>query len=216
MQDDCSRLVSALFFKQFLKRPFQVASIIPSSKALVERVASKMDFGQPRVIAEYGPGEGVHSREIARRMCPDSHLLLFELDRTLARDLERQFAGDRRVRVIHGDAACLPHELQRHRISSCDYILSGIPFSILKIEKKRALLQKTYDALATGGSFIIYQVTNELRQHATLFEHAQSEYFLQNIPPMFITVFQKTTPIDHHQRAELDAANFSVSAHRSA
>ena len=39
-----------------------------------------MDFSQPRVIAEYGPGEGVHSREIARRMRPDSHLLLFEFD----------------------------------------------------------------------------------------------------------------------------------------
>jgi phospholipid N-methyltransferase len=208
--------VSALFFKQFLKRPFQIASIIPSSKALVERVASKMDFSQPRVIAEYGPGEGVHSREIARRMCPDSHLLLFELDRAFARDLERQFAGDRRVRVVHGDAASLPHELNRHRIDRCDYILSGIPFSILKIEKKRALLQKTYDALAPGGSFIIYQVTNELKQHATLFGHARSEYFLQNIPPMFITVFQKTHPVDGHKRGILQGASFSVSAHRSA
>src|SRR5947199_10524567 len=90
-------LVSTLFFKQFLKRPFQIASIIPSSKALVERVASKMDFSQPRVIAEYGPGEGVHSREIARRMCPVSDLSLFDLDRAFARDFELQFAGDRDV-----------------------------------------------------------------------------------------------------------------------
>src|SRR5262249_6668398 len=211
-----ARLVSTLFFKQFLKRPFQIASIVPSSKALVEPVASKIDFSQPRVIAEYGPGEGVHSREIARRMCPDSNLLLFELDPAFARDLERQFAGDRRVRVIHGDAASLPHELQRRGIYSCDYILSGIPFSILQIEKKRALLQKTHDALAPGGSFIIYQVTNELKQHATLFEHAQSEYFLQNIPPMFITVFQKTDPLDGHKCGALRKASFSVSAHRSA
>src|SRR3989449_3883594 len=183
--------MSVLFFKRFLKRPFQIASIVPSSKAMVERVASKMDFSQPRVIAEYGPGEGVHSREIARRMTPDSHLLLFELDLAFARDLKRQFADDPRVDVIHGDAASLPFELKRRGIASCDYILSGIPFSILKIEKKRALLRKTYDALAPGSSFIIYQVTNELKQHATLFEHAESEYFLQNIPPMFITVFQK-------------------------
>ena len=83
---------------------------------MVERVASKMDFSQPRVIAEYGPGEGVHSREIARRMTPDSHLLLFELDAQLARALERQFAGDRRVHVIHGDAASLPYELKRRGI----------------------------------------------------------------------------------------------------
>jgi phospholipid N-methyltransferase len=183
--------VSVLFFKRFLQRPFQIASIIPSSKALVERVASKMDFSQPRVIAEYGPGEGVHSREIVRRMSPDSHLLLFELDAAFSRALERQFAGDVRVHVIHGDAASLPYELKHRGIACCDYILSGIPFSILKIDKKRALLRKTHDALAPGGSFIIYQVTNELKQHATLFEHAESEYFLQNIPPMFITVFQR-------------------------
>src|SRR6266536_1018220 len=214
--DDCAHLVSALFFKRFLQRPFQVASIVPSSKALVERVASKMDFSQPRVIAEYGPGEGVHSREIARRMSPDSHLLLFELDRAFAHDLERQFKGDARVHVIHGDAASLPYELKRRGIPCCDYILSGIPFSILKIDKKRALLQKTYDALAPDGSFIIYQVTNELKQHATLFEHAESEYFLQNIPPMFITVFQKAPPLDHHERGPLPEADFSVGAHRSA
>jgi phospholipid N-methyltransferase len=184
--------VSTLFFKRFLKRPFQIASIIPSSKALVERVASKMDFTQPRIIAEYGPGEGVHSREIARRMTPDSQLLLFELDPAFARDLKRQFADDPRVHVIHGDAATLPYELKRRGFPECDYILSGIPFSILKLEKKRALLQKTYDSLVGDGSFIIYQVTNELKQHATLFEHGESEYFLQNIPPMFITVFHKT------------------------
>jgi phospholipid N-methyltransferase len=218
-QDDCSRLVSALFFKRFLQRPFQIASIVPSSKALVERVASKMDFSQPRVIAEYGPGEGVHSREIARRMSPDSHLLLFELDQAFARDLERQFARDRRVHVIHGDAARLPHELKRRGIAACDYILSGIPFSILKIDKKRALLQKTHDALAPGGSFIIYQVTNELKQHAKLFEYAESEYFLQNIPPMFITVFHKAESAESLNGWEYRTAPrtpIGVSADRSA
>jgi phospholipid N-methyltransferase len=209
-QDDYSFPVRALFFKRFLKRPFQIASIVPSSKALVERVASKMDFSGPRVIAEYGPGEGVHSREIARRMSPDSHLLLFELDPAFSRALERQFAADPRVHVIHGDAASLPCELKRRGIISCDYILSGIPFSILKIDKKRALLRKTYDALAPGGSFIIYQVTNELKQHATLFERARSEYFLQNIPPMFITVFHKTPSLQGRgQRLATQPEKFS-------
>ena len=104
--------VSALFFKRFLKHPFQIASIFPSSKALVERVGSKMDFSRVRVIAEYGPGEGVHSREIARRMPPGSQLLLIELDPAFSRDLERQFADDPRVHVINGDAA-FAHYLER-------------------------------------------------------------------------------------------------------
>lgn len=173
---------------------------MPSSKALVERVASKMDFSEPRVIAEYGPGEGVHSRELARRMAPGSQLLLFELDAAFSRDLQRQFAHDSRVHVINGDAARLPEELAVRGIPQCDYILSGIPFSILEINKKRALLQKTHEALADGGSFVIYQVTNELRQHATLFDCGESEYFLQNIPPMFVTVFHKQNRRNGHSR----------------
>lgn len=202
--------MSVLFLKRFLQRPFQVASIIPSSKALVERVASKMDFSQPRVIAEYGPGEGVHSRKIARRMAPGSTLLLFELDAAFSRDLRRQFADDSRVHVINADAASLPDELKRRGIPRCDYILSGIPFSILEISKKRALLQKTHDALADNGAFIIYQVTNELRQHATVFDHAHSEYFLQNIPPMFITVFHKNPMRNGHIRPSMQRAGLSV------
>ena len=217
MQDDCSRLVSALFFKQFLKRPFRIASIVPSSKALVERVASKMDFSQPRVIARYGPGKEVAFHARLHDGCVRIRSSSVRVGPSVrAGSGTLQFAGDRRVRVIHGDAASLPHELKRHGIDSCDYILSGIPFSILKIEKKRALLQKTHDALSPGGSFIIYQVTNELKQHAIHFERAESEYFLQNIPPMFITVFQKAPPLDHHERKPLPGTSFSVSAHRSA
>ncbi|HEY4283381.1 MAG TPA: methyltransferase domain-containing protein [Chthoniobacterales bacterium] len=189
--------MNALFFKRFLKRPFQIASIVPSSRALVERVSAKIDFDRACVLAEYGPGEGVHSREIARRMRPDARLLLFEVDPAFSRDLERQFADDPRVTVLNRDAADLPLEMKARGIKHCDYILSGIPFSILKLDKKRALLNKTYEALSPGGSFIIYQVTNELKQHATNFDGAESEYFLQNIPPMFITEFRKG-PINGH------------------
>src|SRR6267154_654391 len=128
--------MSVLFFKRFLKRPWQIASIVPSSQALVERVASKIDFKRARVIAEYGPGEGVHSRALAQRMRPDAQLLLFELDPAFSRDLARQFAGDRRVRVINANDMTIRSELIQRGIVQCDYIISGIPFSILEKEKK--------------------------------------------------------------------------------
>ena len=187
---------------------------MPSSKALVERVAGKMDFSEPRVVAEYGPGEGVHSRELASRMDAQSQLFLFELDRAFSRDLESQFAHDSRVHVINRDAASLAEELARNGVEQCDYILSGIPFSILEIRKKRALLQDTYDALKPGGAFIIYQVTNELRQHATFFDRAESEYCLQNIPPMFITVFQKAQTRNGHARPAMAARGISTNRPR--
>ena len=82
---------AALLFKRFLQRPMQVAYIVPSSRVLVKRVVKKMDLSKPRVIVEYGPGEGCHTREIVERMHPDSKLLLFEIDPELAAHLQHQF-----------------------------------------------------------------------------------------------------------------------------
>lgn len=186
--------MSAIFLKRFLQRPFQVASIIPSSRTLVRRVSEKMDFSQPRVIVEYGPGEGVHTREIVRRMHPDSKLILFELDPELAQHLEDQFRGDSRITILNTDCALLAQELLKRGHTHCDYIVSGIPFSILEPEKKRELLRNTFDALAPHDSaaFIIYQVTNELTTHCRHFPRVESEYCLQNLPPMFVTKYYKT------------------------
>ena len=188
--------MSVLFLKRFLQRPRQIASIIPSSRALVHRVVGKMDLSEPRIIAEFGPGEGCHTREILRRMHSESRLLLFELDPELAGHLKESFRGDTRVSVFNADAASLPEKLLCGGHQQCDYIISGIPFSLLDREKKRELLRATHDALvpAYHAAFIIYQVTNELKEkgHCAHFARVESEYCFQNIPPMFVTKFYRT------------------------
>ena len=187
--------MSALFLKRFLRNPFRVASILPSSRALIRRVCEKMDFSRPRIIAEYGPGEGCHTREIVRRMNPESRLILFELDAELCDHLRVQFAGDQRISVHHADCALLPEVLTAQGLEKCDYIVSGIPFSILEKEKKREILTNTHAALKAEphAAFIIYQVTNELRTrgHCDHFAHADSEWCMINLPPMFVTKFFK-------------------------
>ena len=186
--------MSAIFLKRFLQRPFQVASIIPSSKALVRKVVGKMDLTQPRIVAEFGPGEGCHTREIVRQMHPESRLLLFELDPELSHHLEEQFRDDSRVTVFNADAARLAIELAELGHTHCDYVVSGIPFSILETNKKRELLLSIHAVLApiASSAFVIYQVTNELVNHCRHFARNESEYCLQNIPPMFVTKFYKT------------------------
>jgi phospholipid N-methyltransferase len=173
-----------------------VASIIPSSGTLIRKVASKLDFSKPRVIAEFGPGEGCHTREMLKRMHPDSKLLLFELDPELANHLQKVYRDDHRVFVLNADAATLPQALAERGLQHCDYVISGIPFSIMEPEKKKEMLRATFDSLAPhdDSAFVIYQVTNELRDngHCNHFPRAESEYCLVNIPPMFVTKFYKT------------------------
>ena len=127
-------------------------------------------------------------------MHPESRLLLFELDPELSQHLEEQFRGDSRVSVFNADAARLAIELAELGHAHCDYVVSGIPFSILESNKKRELLQSTHAVLAptATSAFIIYQVTNELVNHCRHFSRIESEYCLQNIPPMFVTKFYKT------------------------
>lgn len=183
-----------IFLKSFLRKPTKVASIIPSSPQLISKVSGKFDFSEPRVIVELGPGEGCHTREIIRRMHPESRLILFELDDALASHLSEQFADDDRVEVLNRNAADLAGEIRKLGISHCDYILSGIPFSILDKEIKRRLLCEIHESLGPEGKFIIYQVTNELLRHATEFPVADTEHCMINIPPMFVIVFHKNPP----------------------
>jgi len=86
-----------------------------------------MDFERARVFVEFGPGEGCHSREIARRMHPDAQLFLMEIDPVFVAHLRRQFDGDSRIHVIQADAQQFPDELASRGLGGCDYVLSGIP-----------------------------------------------------------------------------------------
>jgi phospholipid N-methyltransferase len=138
-------------------------------------------------------------------MHPESQVLLFELDPELAEHLQRQFRHEPRVTILNADAFTLQAELAKRGHSHCDYVISGIPFSLWGARKKRDLLQRTYHALAprSGAAFITYQMTNELVGHCAHFARFESEYCLPNIPPMFVLKFYRTAngharPVNGH------------------
>lgn len=185
--------MSVLFFKRFLARPFQVAFLVPSSKTLTRKVAAKCDFSKPQILVELGPGEGSHTREIVQRMHPESRLLLVEIDPVLAEHMRQQFAHDQRVEVIETDAAFLKEELRKRGLEYCDYIISGLPFSMFNVPTKRRLLHAIYESLAPNpqAAFVTYQCTHELKRHAGMFERVESEYCIRNFPPIFVMVYYK-------------------------
>jgi len=184
--------MSAILFRRFLASPLKVAYVLPSSKALVKRVLDKMDFGKARVFVEFGAGEGCYTRELAKRLAPDAKLLVFELDAHLADHLRKQFRHDERVIVYSQDAATFRDELQKLGIREADYVLSGIPFSYLEPKKKKEILRAVHEGLTTDGQFVVYQVTPELKAHTRMFAAHEVEYFLANIPPMFIVACHKS------------------------
>ena len=184
--------MSAILFRRFLADPLKIAYVVPSSKALVKRVLDRMDFAKARVFVEFGAGEGCYTREMAKRLAPDAKLLTFELDAHLADHLRDQFRDDPRIMVYQQDAATFREELHKLGIREADYVISGIPFSYLEPKKKKEILHAVHEGLTADGQFIVYQVTPELKGHTRMFAAHEVEYFLANIPPMFIVACHKS------------------------
>lgn len=185
--------MSLLFFKRLLANPIRVGYLVPSSGFLTRKTAKRIDFSKPRTVIELGPGEGCHTREIVRRMDPESRLILIELDDHFAAHLEKQFAHDERVTVVHTDALHLVETLEKLGVSNPDYIVSGIPFTIMDRNLRERLLANIARSMGPETVFITYQVSLLLSEHE-LFDLSRSEHCLFNVPPITVMELRKALP----------------------
>ena len=182
--------MSLLFFKRVLANPVRVGYIVPSSPFLTRQTARFIDFTKARTVVELGPGEGCHTRRILRRMKAGSRLILIELDDHFAEHLEQQFAGDSRVTVVHANALHLAETLEKLGVPEPDYIVSGIPFTIMERGLREKLFANIVRAMGPNSRFITYQASTRMADHK-LFELVRSKHCLLNVPPLHVMELRK-------------------------
>jgi phospholipid N-methyltransferase len=171
------------FFQSFLRRPGQVASIIPSSRFLERRIVRVAEVGNARLIVELGPGTGGTTRALLRAMAPDAKLVSIEINPDFIPLLER--IGDERLIVAEGSATQLVEILHKHGLSSPDLVLSGIPFSTMPRAVGLQILHAAQAALAPGGRFVAYQVRDRVETLGRqVFGRPRIQTELLNVPPM--------------------------------
>lgn len=146
----------ATFFRQFVKHPAMIGSIIPSSPSLVASMLAPVDWSATRLFVEYGPGVGTFTRTILEKMRPDALLIAIDTNADFVRYLNADIA-DHRFRALHGSAVDVRRIITEHGFSEADYILSGLPFSTLPEGVGEAIATETHAALRPGGSFLVYQ-----------------------------------------------------------
>ncbi|HKY80876.1 MAG TPA: methyltransferase domain-containing protein [Sphingobium sp.] len=172
-----------LFFRQFVKHPGMIGSIIPSSAALVDSMLSGVDWQRTRLFVEYGPGVGTFTRTILERMHPDATLLAIDLNLDFVAWLEAQI-DDPRLKVVHGSAADVRRFIAEAGHRQADYILSGIPFSTLPDGVGEGIAAETRAALRPGGAFLVYQYSGFVRRLlAPQFNELVERVEWRNIPP---------------------------------
>ena len=186
--------MSLFFLKRVLANPVRVGYLVPSSPFLTRKTAKFLDYAQARTVVELGPGEGCHTRRMIHRMHPDSRLILIELDGHFAQHLETQFADDARVVVIHGNALQLAEILLAHKVTNPDYIVSGLPFTIMARDLREQLLASIAEAMGPLSRFITYQVSLGISDHQS-FQLVRSSHCLLNLPPLHVMELRKSAAL---------------------
>ena len=178
------------FFQEFLKHPFQIGSIIPSSRFLEQRILGTSAIASATTIVELGSGTGGTTRAILNAMPKEARLLSIEINphfHTLVSSIE-----DDRLIAHLGSACELKTIISIYGLDAPEAVISGIPFSTMKNSEGSQVIEAISTLLAPNGRFVAYQVS---RQVATLCrpflgpERMVME--LLNIPPMRVYQWEK-------------------------
>jgi phospholipid N-methyltransferase len=171
------------FLQGFLRRPQQVASVVPSSRFLERRLVSLAGIARANLVVELGPGTGGTTRALLAALPAQARLLCIELDPDFAALLSRE--TDPRLIVHHGSAEQLEEILAAHGLGAPDAVVSGIPFSIIPPPVGSRIIESIRRALAPGGCFLAYQVRGTVAELAKpVLGEPDTKLELRNIPPV--------------------------------
>jgi phospholipid N-methyltransferase len=189
------------FLIEFIRRPGEIGSVIPSSRHLARRMIDLAGVANAGVVVEFGAGTGPITGHIKAATRPGAKFFAIEINPKLAALLRKQHPG---VTVHEGSAGDLEQFCAREGVKSpqegggIDAIVSGIPFASLPEGVQRSILGATRGMLKPGGKFVTFGYTFGLMTPAgQRFHRMLPEYFTsvertslvwRNVPPAFSVV----------------------------
>lgn len=175
----------AVFLRSFVQDWRTIGSVTPSSRYLIGAMLNRVDFRRARRIVEYGPGTGVFTAEIMRRLAPDGQLLTLDTEEHFIAAL-REHLPDPRLIAVRGSAAQIARHVAALGWSGADVILSGIPYTAMPHDLRDTILQSSARALAPGGVFNAYQYSPYiLPLLRRIYGSVETHWVARNIPPAF-------------------------------
>lgn len=137
----------AAFFRSWLQDPFNVASVVPSSRWLARLMAT--DLAPGARVVELGAGTGTLTDAILARGVRPQDLFLVEQCMPFVDILRSRFPL---ASVLRADAAELSDHLPR-LVGQVDYVISGLPILWFSKDKKTRILAEAFSLLRPEGRF---------------------------------------------------------------
>ena len=178
---------------EFVRRPTSVGAVAPSSWRLAELITDAAELDRASVVLEFGPGTGAFTEVILRKLNPGAKFFAIEANASFAAATRKRCPG---VQVFHDSAVSVRTHLEACGETSCDCIVSGLPFSSFTPAQQDEMLAAVYDALTPGGRFVTFAYFGGLfwplgrrfrsRLRALFSDVSASHIIWRNLPPAFV------------------------------
>ena len=192
------RVSGLKFFKQFIASPAKTGSVAPSSKALADAVVRMARVNEADTVVEFGPGSGAITGSIIESLTPDATFFAMEINADFVAIMRKRFPE---VTVHHDSATNTRQFLEAVGASSCDSIVSGLPWTFFSEELQDELLSTILDVLRPGGVFSTYMYLHSpvapagrrfVSKLKSRFGHVEnSPVVWRNLPPAIVHGAQK-------------------------
>ena len=182
------------FFRESLRNLRSTGSIAPSSRFLCRAIVRKIDPHKAKVVVELGPGNGVVTRYILRRIGPSARLYIFEINDVFIEKIRATF-NDPRMTIIHDSAENMGNHFREIGIEEVDYFVSGIPFVMLPELLTEQITNQCLSWLRVGGRFVQFHYSPLLLGlYRRVFGNLKLEVVALNIPPAIVISCEKLSP----------------------
>ncbi len=163
----------------------KVATPFPSSRFTVNKLLGCIDTTKLKTVVEYGPGDGVVTKQILKSLPKDAVFLAIEQNPNFVKMLQE--IKDPRLHVIQGDACSVKQYLAQLKLKEADLVLASIPFVQIPEGPRKTILEDTHAILSASGMFLVYQhiplIYTSLKK---LFPVTKVKFSTLNFPPYFI------------------------------
>lgn len=188
----------ATFASQAIEDFQSTAAIAPSSRFLAEAMVDPLPVEQARTVVELGPGTGVMTRELLRRLPADAKVLAFEVSPRFVAYLEENIC-DPRLEVIPSCAGRIVEELADRGLDRADAVLSSLGLTLMPLHEVENVLEGASRLIGDSGVFTQFQYVHRVR-----LENGRPIYFdaarwlearfpivnrrmiVRNLPPAFV------------------------------
>jgi len=144
------------FAKEFMKNPSAIGAFAPSSPFLADALAEHIPMhaeGISRKILEVGPGTGISTYAILKKMGPADELHLVELEADLCKILHEKFGTDPRIKIHH-------MSITDFNVTGFDAVVMGIPFNSLPHELVKNIWEQVLSLIKPGATLSYFNYRN--------------------------------------------------------